>query len=112
VSHGSAALNHNNSSLAFNISWMGNTSNPKVLKDCIACLLNIEVCRLAHCSFKDTYTLSRFNLAGCQMSTKATLLLPLLNWAGEKKYDKRLVGQDKDRERSLANYHQGKTDSI
>jgi len=30
---------------------------------------------------------------------------PLLNWTGEKKYDKRLVSQDKDRDRSLANYH-------
>jgi len=29
----------------------------------------------------------------------------LLNWAGEIKYNKRLVGEDKDRERSLTNYH-------
>jgi len=39
--------------------------------------------------------------------TKATLSLPLLNWTGEKKYDERLMGRDKDRERSLTNYRHG-----
>jgi len=28
----------------------------------------------------------------------------LLSWTGERKYDKRLMGQNKDRERSLSNY--------
>jgi len=39
------------------------------------------------------------------MPTKAALSLPLLCWTGEKKYNERLVGQDKERERSLTNYH-------
>jgi len=50
---------------------------------------------------------SWFSPAGCQVPTKAALSLPLLSWAGEKKYDERLKGQDKDRERSLSNYHHG-----
>ena len=33
---------------------------------------------------------------GCQVPTKAALSLPLLSWTGERKYNKRLVGQDKD----------------
>jgi len=33
-------------------------------------------------------------------------ITPLLNWTGERKYDERLKGQDKDRERSLTNYRQ------
>jgi len=45
-----------------------------------------------------------FGLDKCQVSTKSTLLLPLLSWTGEKKYDERLKGRDKDRERSLTNY--------
>lgn len=32
-------------------------------------------------------------MAGCQMHTKATLLLPLLNWTGERKYQKKPCGQ-------------------
>jgi len=39
--------------------------------------------------------------------TKTALSLHLLSWAGERKYDERLVGQDKDRERSLTNYCHG-----
>jgi len=39
--------------------------------------------------------------------TKTTLSLPLLRWTGERKYDERLKGQDKDRERSLINYCHG-----
>jgi len=31
-------------------------------------------------------------------------IIPLLSWTGEKKYNERLVGRDKDRERSLTNY--------
>jgi len=42
-------------------------------------------------------------LAGCQVHTKAALSLPLLSWTEERKYNERLVGQDKDRERSLTN---------
>jgi len=37
--------------------------------------------------------------------TKAALSLLLLSWKGKKKYNERLIGQDKDRERSLTNYH-------
>ena len=38
-------------------------------------------------------------LAGCQVPTKAALsITPLLNWTGERKYNERLVGRDKDRE--------------
>jgi len=44
-------------------------------------------------------------LAGCQVPTKAVLSLCLLSWAGERKCSERLVGPDKDRERSLTNYH-------
>ena len=40
----------------------------------------------------------------CQVPTKTALSLPLLSWTGERKYDERLEGQDKDRERSLTNY--------
>jgi len=40
-----------------------------------------------------------------QMPTKTTLSLLLLSWTGERKYHKMLKGQDKDRDRSLTNYH-------
>jgi len=43
-------------------------------------------------------------LAGCQVPTKATPSLSLLNWTAGRKYDKRLMGRDKDRKRSLTNY--------
>jgi len=39
--------------------------------------------------------------------TKAALSLVLLNWTEERKYDERLVGQDKDKERSLTSYCHG-----
>jgi len=39
--------------------------------------------------------------------TKTTLSLPLLSWTGQRKYDERLEGQDKDREKSLTNYRHG-----
>jgi len=42
--------------------------------------------------------------------TKTTLTLHLLNWTGERKYNERLEGQARDRERSLTNYHHGQTD--
>jgi len=45
-----------------------------------------------------------FGLDKCQVTTKTTLSLPLLNWTGERKYDERLQGSDKDGERSLTNY--------
>jgi len=38
------------------------------------------------------------------VATRAALSLPLLSWTGERKYDERLKGRDKDRERSLTNY--------
>jgi len=41
--------------------------------------------------------------------TKTTLSLPLLSWTGERKYDERLKGRDKDRERSLTSYSHGQT---
>ena len=41
------------------------------------------------------------------MPTKAALSLPLLSWTGERKYDERLEGRDKDRERSLTSYYHG-----
>jgi len=37
-----------------------------------------------------------FSLDKCQVPTKVALSLPLLNWTGKRKYDERLVGQDKD----------------
>ena len=46
-------------------------------------------------------------LTGCQVPTKAALSLVLLNWTEERKYDERLVGQDKDKERSLTSYCHG-----
>jgi len=52
-------------------------------------------------------SLFRFGLNKCQVPTETALSLPLLNWTGERKYDERLKGQDKDRERSLTNYHPG-----
>jgi len=39
--------------------------------------------------------------------TKTPLSLPLFKWTGERKYDERLEGQEKDRERSPTNYHHG-----
>jgi len=44
-------------------------------------------------------------LAGHQVPTKAALSLAQLSWTGERKYNERLVGQDKDRKRSFSNYH-------
>jgi len=42
--------------------------------------------------------------AGHQVPSKAALLLPLAG-QGREKYNEKLEGQDKDRERSLTNYH-------
>jgi len=39
-----------------------------------------------------------FSLAGRQVPTKAAPSLLLFNWRGEKKYNERLMGQDKDKE--------------
>lgn len=44
-------------------------------------------------------------LTGCQVPTEAALSLHFLSWTGERKYDVKLVGQDKDTEKSLTNYH-------
>ena len=46
----------------------------------------------------------RFSLDNYQVLTTTALSLPLLSWTGERKYDERLMGRDKDRERSLTNY--------
>ena len=51
-----------------------------------------------------------FGLDKCQLLTRITLSLPLLSWTEERKYDKRLQGRDKERERSLTNYCHGQTD--
>ena len=50
-------------------------------------------------------------LAGHQVPTKAALSLPLLSWTGERKYNKELVGQDKDRRHHSPITITGKTDS-
>jgi len=50
----------------------------------------------------------RFSLAERQVPTKSALTLSLLNWTGQKKYNKRLMGQDKDWERSLTHYRHRK----
>jgi len=39
-----------------------------------------------------------------QVPTKTILSFPLLSWTGEIKYDEKLRGRDKDRERSLTSY--------
>jgi len=44
-----------------------------------------------------------FGLDKCQVPSKTALSLPLFNRTGERKYDERLEGGDKDRERSLTN---------
>jgi len=46
-------------------------------------------------------------LAGNQVTSKATLSYALPRWTGERKRKERLLGQDKDRERSLTNYCHG-----
>jgi len=46
---------------------------------------------------------SWFSLAESQVPAKAALSLSLLSWTEEKKYNERLMGQDKDRERLLRN---------
>ena len=48
-----------------------------------------------------------FGLDKYQVPTKTALSLPLLSRTGEMKYDERLEGRDKDRERSLTNYCHG-----
>jgi len=50
-----------------------------------------------------------FGLDKCNVPAKTAPSLPLLNWTEERKYDERLEGQDKDRERSLTNYCHGQT---
>jgi len=38
-------------------------------------------------------------------------ITPLLSWTGERKQNKRLIGQGRDRERSLTNYRHRRIDS-
>ena len=57
----------------------------------------------------DTYTASVWWVdpgwtPGAHQSRSIT---PLLSWTGERKYNERLMGLDKDRERSFTNYHHG-----
>jgi len=44
-----------------------------------------------------------FGLDKWQVPTKTALSLPLLSWTGERKYDEKLEGRDKDRETTLTN---------
>jgi len=37
-------------------------------------------------------------MAGCQVPTKVSLSLSLLNWTRDRKYNETLMGQDKDGE--------------
>jgi len=48
-----------------------------------------------------------FGLDKCQVPNKTNPSVPLLNWTEERKYDERLEGRDKDRERSTTSYHHG-----
>jgi len=48
-----------------------------------------------------------FGLDKCRVPTETAPSLHLLSWTGERKYDERLEGRDKDWERSLTNYHHG-----
>jgi len=57
------------------------------------------------CNFFDF--LFWFGLDKCQVPIKMALSLPLLSWTGERKYDERLEGRHKDRERSLISYCHG-----
>lgn len=50
-------------------------------------------------------------LVGQEAPTKATLSLPILSKTGKRKYNESLVHREKDRERSLTNYCNGKTES-
>uniref|UniRef100_A0A663EPR8 GON-4-like protein n=1 Tax=Aquila chrysaetos chrysaetos TaxID=223781 RepID=A0A663EPR8_AQUCH len=61
------------------------------------------ISKLVHCD--------GLTLAGCQVPTKAILSLPLLSWTGERKYNKELVGRDKDRRDHSPITVTGKTDS-
>jgi len=63
-----------------------------------------------HAAQNTFYLLFWFGLDKCQVPTKSALLLFLLNWTGDRKYDERLVGQDKDRERSSPMTVTDKTD--
>lgn len=51
--------------------------------------------------------LGGLTLAGCQVPIKATLSFPLFNQRVKKKYNERLMGPDKNRERPLTSYHYG-----
>jgi len=46
-------------------------------------------------------------LAGCQVPTRATLSLLLFIWTEKRKYNKRLMSRNEDKERSLTNCHHG-----
>lgn len=50
-------------------------------------------------------------VAGCQAPTKATLIIPLHSWTGERNYNKGLMSLAIERKRSLAKDHCGQTDS-
>ena len=60
------------------------------------CLLNV--------TFRSMSACGGLTLPGCQVPTKAALSLRHLNWKGERKYNERLMGRDKERERSFTNY--------
>jgi len=58
-------------------------------------------------SFKLDRRSGMLTLAGCQVPTKDPLSLPSSVRQGKKKYDKKFMGRDKNRERSLTNCHHG-----
>jgi len=61
-------------------------------------------CAVRHSSCFIIVYCGELTLAGCRLPTKAVLSLLLLSWTGERKYNERLVGQDKDRERPFTSY--------
>jgi len=69
------------------------------MKGCLACTFGGEIPRVPGAIIKDT-CLSWFGLGKRQVPTKIALPLPLLSWTGERKYDERLEGRDKERDHS------------
>ena len=58
------------------------------------CRMQSRICL----NFESVCGCGGLTLAGGQVPTKAALSLPLLSWTGERKYNARLMGGDKDRE--------------
>jgi len=75
------------------------------LKPLIINFIIILIIKFSFYNENDFIPLFWFGLDKCQVPA---LSLPLLKWTGERKYDERLVGQEKDRERSVTNYCHGR----